>query len=168
MILIQHIETWWLKSERGAQAGTLRGKTPVALPVPMEAIPDRATGAVLHQVVYRRTTPVPEMKLTLLPDGGAMVGCVRLMPNAEALNVLLEWTEYGGSPARWQTGLEKKNWSILEGQWCQIRYNGRITLERTWRYHITTVNVGAFEQPQSGAFLNGRPTFRREDLVRLL
>jgi hypothetical protein len=36
MILIQHIETCWLKNERGAQAGALRDKTPAALPIPLE------------------------------------------------------------------------------------------------------------------------------------
>ena len=53
------------------------------------------------------------------------------------------------------------------GQWCQVRYNGRIVTETTWRYHITTVNIGVFARVTEDAFLAGPATTRYEDLVEL-
>jgi hypothetical protein len=168
MILIQHIETSWLKNERGGEAGTLRDKTPAALPVALDLAPGEATGIALHRVQLRRTRPGPEIHLAWLPPGDVTVGCVRVISREDGLKVVLEWTPArGGKPVRWQPGREP-DWSILEGQWCQIRYNGRIDTDRTWRYHITTVNIGLFEQAQSDVFLSKPHIHRREDLVYLL
>ena len=175
MILIQHIETSWLKNERGGRAGTRRGKTPAALPVPTGYNVGGTKNTVLHRVRFGRVTAAPEPEFSELPAEKVAVGCVLVNPAGEGVTVATAWTsQCGGKPMRWQTGLEPwqawldREWLISQGQWCQIRYNGRIDLDHTWLYHITTVNVGVFDQLRSEAFLSEAPSFRREDLVRLV
>ena len=168
MVVIQHIETSWLKNERGAHGGTLRDKTPAALSLPPDATINDATGILLHRVVFGRAAGMPEEQIARLSAGEVAAGCVRVVPGTEVTTVVLAWTpECGGKPIRWQTGREP-NWSINRGQWCQLRYNGRIDIGDTWRYQITTVNVGVFERAALDAFLRYEPAYRREDFVRLV
>ena len=167
MIWIQHIETWWLKNERGAQAGTLRGKTPDSLALPPTAASRSGRALLLHRVQFRRSSSKVDAELLSRPLSPITVGCVHIVPDDTGAQVGLLWSvECGGKPVRWQNGSEPK-WRLGSGEWAQFRYNGRIDLEQTWRYHVTTVNVGFFEHVDADVFLRTEPAHRYNSLVKL-
>ena len=131
MLVIQHIETAWLKNERGAQHGTLRGKTPTAVSLPAGARATNQTDVLLHHIRYARASSTAEEQITVSATAPHKVGCVVVTPTQAGANIRYEWSPYcGGSPVRSQPyGPWKTRLGL--GQWCRVRYNGRIVTETT-------------------------------------
>ena len=50
MVIVQHIETTWYKNERGAMHGTLRGKTPEAVQIPIDDIAANDEETIVHMI----------------------------------------------------------------------------------------------------------------------
>lgn len=166
MVIVQHIETTWYKNERGAMHGTLRGKTPEAILIPTDDITANREEMIVHTVQYGRTTTETREKLEIRAGKNLHIGCLCVEPSESTALVDFTWDyRSGGKPIRWQTG--RKSWTLNENQWCRIRYNGRLVLEHTWQYKITTLNIGIFEEIIRDCFVETTPDYCFENMVRL-
>jgi hypothetical protein len=166
MVVVQHIETTWYKNERGAMYGTLHGKTPIAALIPFQGVIANDNETVVHTVQYARTTDEILEQIEIRMGKNLHIGCLHVeASNATAL-VNFTWDyQTGGKPIRWQMG--RKTWTLNKNEWCRIRYNGRFSLEHTWQYKITTINIGVFDQLIKDCFETSAPNYSFENMVQL-
>lgn len=166
MVIVQHIETTWYKNERGAMHGTLRGKTPEAALLPTDRIIANGEEIIVHTVQHERTTTETRENLQIQKGKNLHIGCLRVEPSESTALVNFTWDyRSGGKPVRWQTG--QKAWTLNENDWLRIRYNGRLVLEHTWQYKITTLNVGVFSEIAQDCFVKTMPNYCFENMVQL-
>ena len=165
MTLVQHIETTWFKNERGAMHGTLRNKTPEAVQIPINNIIANAEDTVIHNVCYARTTSDINEDLRIQTGKNIHIGSLFIEPAEQFVSVNFTW-DYAssGKPVRWQRG--RNSWTLNKNEWCRFRYNGRLMLEHTWQYKITTLNIGNFDTIISDCFQDKTPNYF-ENMVRL-
>lgn len=167
MLVIQHIQTTWLKNERGAMHGTLKGKTPKALIIPISGAAPKSVETLVHSVQFTRTSIDVREKIQIRSGKNLHIGSLHVEYKESSAVVDFIWDyRNGGKPVRWQK--ERKAWTLNDNEWCRVRYNGRIVLEHTWQYQITTLNVGVFNEIIHDYFERTEPNYYFENFIELL
>lgn len=166
MVIVQHIETAWFKNERGAMHGTLRGKTPKAKLLLNSTITGNDEETVVHTIQYSRATTEIQEEVQIRTGKHLHIGCLHVESTESTALINFTWDyRVGGKPIRWQRG--RKEWTLNKNEWCQIRYNGRLVLEHTWQYKITTLNIGVFDKIIRDCFEKTTPNYCFEDMIEL-
>ncbi len=166
MVIVQHIETTWFKNERGAMHGSLRGKTPEAVPIQTDDIIVNGEETIVHTVQYARATTEIQEQVQIRTGKNLHIGCLHVESSESTALINFTWDyRSGGKPVRWQTG--RKSWTLSKNEWCRIRYNGRLVLEHTWQYKITTLNIGVFDKIIRDCFVKTMPNYCFENMVQL-
>ncbi|HYE75123.1 MAG TPA: hypothetical protein VEF04_17410 [Blastocatellia bacterium] len=166
MVVVQHIETTWYKNERGAMHGTLRGKTPEAVLIPIDGIIAEDDATVVHTIRYARTTDQIQENIKIRTGKNLHIDCLHVEHSDKVAVVEFTWNyRTGGRSIRWQMG--RKSWTLNNNEWCRIRYNERSILEHTWKYKITTINIGVFDKVTRDCFKKTNPDYYFEDLGQL-
>lgn len=167
MLVVQHIQTTWLKNERGAMHGTLKGKTPEASIIPISGTAPKSEEALVHSVQLTRTSTDVQEKTQIRSGKNLHVGSLHIESSESGAVVDFIWDyRTGGEPVRWQKG--RRVWTLNNNEWCRVRYNGRIVLEHTWQYQITTLNVGVFNEIIHDYFERTEPNHYFENMFELL
>lgn len=167
MVIVQHIETTWDKNERGAMHGTLRGKTPKAILIPVNSITANDEETVVHKVHYVRATTEIQEQVQIRTGKNLHIGCLCVESSESTALVNFTWDyRSGGKSIKWQKG--RKSWTLNKNEWCRIRYNERLVFEDTWQYKITTLNIGVFDKIIKDCFEKAMPNYCFENMTQLL
>ena len=165
MIVVQHIETTWYKNERGAMHGTLRGKTPKAVALPLGSLTATDGETVLHTVRYARTKTEVQEQVQIRAGKNLHIASLHIESSDSIATINFTWNRRsGGKAILWQA--ERMTWTLNKNEWCRVRYNSRSVLEDTWLYKITTVNVGVFDNADRNCFETTKPNYSFEDMIQ--
>jgi hypothetical protein len=166
MVIVQHIETTWYKYERGAMNGTLRNKTPEAVAIPIEKFEVEVGDTILHTVHFERASTEIKEQLKLQTGKNIHIGSSTIEPSSTGATVMYAYDyRTGEKPNLWHKVV--KTWTLNLNESCRIRFNARVVLESTWKYKITTVNIGVFDILTPDCFENNQLTYYFENMRQL-
>ena len=173
LIVVQEIAIRWSQRTRTPELSRLRNRVPDALPLPyLPALPQPAPPIVLvhHAATFSDAdafaTPVQKVEVReVQPSKALRFGCVRLRAAEAGVEAVFAWTSACGAPAR--TTLPRRVFTLREGEWGRVVYNGRWGGEITWLYHQRTLNVGWLREPRSNPFSDRPPDRMFSELARL-
>ncbi len=159
VVIVQEIHTHWEKSARGGPKAFLRNQVPEAVKLEDIEVDPGSLLYVTQHVYYSsrnnfaeptRTVTAPPTMVVPQFDG------VFLDFDNGALAASYQYNRGHGAPERsaWKT----KAFSLSEGEWGRIRYNGRHSdMDGYWGYDKWVWNVGLFSSISPSAFLETEP-----------
>jgi hypothetical protein len=174
-LVIQLLHSRWTKSSRGGDGAVARAELPLALPLLLDSF---AAPVTLHTVrfwerdnfvptdgVARFDTisglPIRDLTLQRTADGVSVVH-TRDQLNAAIADRLYN-DEFGN------TVYDIDAFSLVDGEWGQIQYNGRYTCidSGRWWYEQSVYNIGLFTDIDATRFTDTDPAHRFVELATL-
>ena len=174
-LVIQLLHSRWTKASRGGDGAVTRAELPLASHLPLDSF---AAPITLHTIrfwerddfvpsdgVTRFDTfaELPFRDLTISPTSdGVSVAHIRDQLNAAIADRLYN-DEFGN------TVYDIDAFSLSDGEWGQLQYNGRYTGidSGRWWYEQSIYNIGLFSEIDVKRFINTDPTERFVELATL-
>ncbi len=170
-VCIQEIGTHWSKASRGGEGAVLRNKVPKVLPFSTPSQNPRIPSLLVQVVGFSEGYPFdpvkvfqhryePGLKVSPVTTAYYCKGVTASLSDGH-LNVEYEYKWEQGMPWRYSTTNEVAQLEV--GQWCQVLFNGRYSSYRyAWGesnhwYESTFINIGLFDQVETGIFLKTEP-----------
>ena len=174
-LVIQLLHSRWTKASRGGNGAVTRAELPLASQLPLDSF---AAPITLHSVRFwerdnfvpsdgvKRFDTIAELPLrdlTISPTSdGVSVAHIRDQLNAAIADRLYN-DEFGN------TVYDIDAFSLSDGEWGQLQYNGRYTCidSGRWWYEQSVYNIGLFTEIDVNRFINTDPTERFVELATL-
>lgn len=174
-LVIQLMHSRWTKSSRGGDGAVTRADLPLVSRLPLESFASPVTFHAVRfwecddfapsdRVARFETTaelPIRDLLLHQAPDGVSVVH-VRDQLNAAIADRFLN-DEFGNFVYKTDA------FSLSDGEWGQIQYNGRYTCidSGRWWYEQSVYNIGLLTDIDVKRFIDSEPTHRFVELATL-